>query len=72
MESASSREPAANRSQRINDHELEQLPGRSYAFRAKIDGKFPEYSYPTDEVLELFLVYFADSLKDSCYAEMTE
>lgn len=21
--------------------------------RAKIDGKFPEYSYPTDEVLEL-------------------
>ncbi len=39
--------------QRINDHELEELPGRSYAFRAKIDGKFPEYSYPTDEVLEL-------------------
>ncbi len=39
--------------QRINDHELEQLPGRSFAFRATIDGKFPEYSYPTDEVLEL-------------------
>lgn len=39
--------------QRINDHELEQLPGRSYAFRAKIEGKFPEYSYPTDELLEL-------------------
>ena len=39
--------------QRINDRELEQLPGRSYAFRATIDGKFPEYSYPTDEVLEL-------------------
>ena len=39
--------------QRINDHELEQLPGRSYPFRATIDGKFPEYSYPTDEVLEL-------------------
>lgn len=39
--------------QRINDYELEQLPGRSYAFRATIDGKFPEYSYPTDEVLEL-------------------
>lgn len=39
--------------QRINDHELELLPGRSYAFRATIDGKFPEYSYPTDEVLEL-------------------
>lgn len=39
--------------QRINDHELEQLPGRSYVFRAKIEGKFPEYSYPTDELLEL-------------------
>lgn len=39
--------------QRINDYELELLPGRSYAFRATIDGKFPEYSYPTDEVLEL-------------------
>ena len=32
--------------QRINNYELEQLPGRSYAFRATIDGKFPEYSYP--------------------------
>lgn len=42
-----------HQAQRINDHELELLPGRSYAFRATIDGKFPEYSYPTDEVLEL-------------------
>ena len=39
--------------QRINNYELEQLPGRSYAFRATINGKFPEYSYPTDELLEL-------------------
>lgn len=39
--------------QRINNYELEQLPGRSYAFRATIDGKFSEYSYPTDELLEL-------------------
>lgn len=39
--------------QRINSYELEQLPGRSYAFRATVEGKFPEYSYPTDEVLEL-------------------
>lgn len=39
--------------QRINNQELEQLPGRSYVFRGTIDGKFPEYSYPTDEVLEL-------------------
>ncbi|MDO4164888.1 MAG: AAA family ATPase [Bacteroides sp.] len=39
--------------QRVNNRELELLPGRSYAFRAQIEGKFPEYSYPTDEVLEL-------------------
>lgn len=39
--------------QRINEYELAQLPGRSFTFRAQIEGKFPEYSYPTDEVLEL-------------------
>lgn len=39
--------------QRINEHELEQLSGRVYTYRATIDGKFPEYSYPTDELLEL-------------------
>lgn len=39
--------------QRINEHELEQLPGRSFAFRATITDKFPEYNYPTDLVLEL-------------------
>ena len=39
--------------QRINEYELAQLPGHSFTFRAQIDGKFPEYSYPTDEVLEL-------------------
>lgn len=39
--------------QRINEHELEQLPGRAVTFRAQTEGKFPEYSYPTDEVLEL-------------------
>lgn len=39
--------------QRINEYELAQLPGPSFTFRAQIDGKFPEYSYPTDEVLEL-------------------
>ncbi|WP_291530549.1 HRDC domain-containing protein [Bacteroides sp. UBA939] len=39
--------------QRINDFELAQLPGRSFTFRAQIEGKFPDYSYPTDEVLEL-------------------
>ena len=39
--------------QRINEYELALLPGRSFTFRAKIEGKFPDYSYPTDEVLVL-------------------
>ena len=39
--------------QRINDNELEHLPGRSFAFPATVEGKFPEYLYPTDKVLEL-------------------
>lgn len=39
--------------QRINDRELERLGGRTIPFRATIEGKFPEYAYPTDLVLEL-------------------
>lgn len=39
--------------QRINEQELAQLPGRIVTFHAHTEGKFPEYSYPTDEVLEL-------------------
>ena len=39
--------------QRINDYELSRLPGRTFAFRATIQDKFPEYSYPTELVLEL-------------------
>lgn len=42
-----------HQAQRINDHELEQLPTVAHAFRASIEGKFPEYAYPTDEVLTL-------------------
>ena len=42
-----------HQAQRINERELQQLPGRPFTFRAKIDGKFPEYAYPTDEALEL-------------------
>lgn len=42
-----------HQAQDINERELAMLPGRAYTFRAKIEGKFPEYSYPTDEVLEL-------------------
>ena len=36
-----------------NDRELLKLSGRSYTFQAKIDGNFPEYSYPTSDLLML-------------------
>ncbi len=38
---------------RINDEELSQLKTPKGLMRAKIEGKFPEYSYPTDEELVL-------------------
>ena len=37
----------------INADELSRLPGPSFTFSARIEGKFPEYSYPTDPQLEL-------------------
>lgn len=36
-----------------NDSELRKLPARSFFFHAKIEKTFPEYSYPTNETLEL-------------------
>lgn len=39
--------------QRVNDRELERLPGRSSIFEAQVEGKFPEYLYPTEKILEL-------------------
>jgi hypothetical protein len=36
-----------------NDNELRKLPGHSYTFQAQKEGNFPEYSYPTSEVLTL-------------------
>ena len=44
-----------SQAQRINDYELERLPGRSYAFEASVEGKFPEYLYPTEKELVLKL-----------------
>ena len=38
---------------RYNDSQLEQLSSTSYNFQAEIKGTFPEYSYPTSEVLTL-------------------
>ena len=36
-----------------NENELKKLPGHSYTYQAQIEGNFPEYSYPTSEVLTL-------------------
>jgi len=36
-----------------NDSQLEQLSSTSHNFKAEIRGTFPEYSYPTSEVLTL-------------------
>ena len=36
-----------------NENELKKLPGHSYTFQAQIEGNFPEYAYPTSEVLTL-------------------
>jgi len=36
-----------------NESELQKLPGRSFMFKAEINGTFPDYSYPTAETLVL-------------------
>ena len=36
-----------------NESELQKLPGRAYQYQAKIEGTFPDYSYPTAEMLTL-------------------
>lgn len=41
--------------QTINNEELAKLPGQTFTFKAEVEGKFPELSYPTDDVLELKL-----------------
>ncbi|MDR0894472.1 MAG: AAA family ATPase [Prevotellaceae bacterium] len=37
----------------INNTELMQLPGAAFTFHAEVEGKYPDYIYPTDEVLRL-------------------
>ncbi|MEG1521745.1 MAG: HRDC domain-containing protein [Bacteroidales bacterium] len=39
--------------QAINQRKMDELPGKSFSFKAIIEGNFPEYSYPTDETLLL-------------------
>jgi len=41
------------KAQNINQHRLEELPGREYSFSAKISGDFPEHIYPTASSLLL-------------------
>jgi hypothetical protein len=40
-------------SKQINESKLGQLKTKSYRFKAEVQGEFPEYSFPTDQVLEL-------------------
>lgn len=39
--------------ERINDSKLRLLPSKTQVFKAEIEGKFPEYSYPTEAELKL-------------------
>jgi len=39
--------------QRINSEKLAKIKDKSYIFEATVTGNFPEYSFPTDEKLEL-------------------
>jgi len=42
-----------NQAQNINSHELSKIKGKSYRYEAVIKGNFPNYSFPTDALLEL-------------------
>ena len=41
-----------NTANTINKEKLNSLAGKSYQFKAKIDGNFPPHTFPTDEKLE--------------------
>ena len=36
-----------------NESELQKLPGRTFQYRAEVEGTFPDYAYPTAETLVL-------------------
>ncbi|VAV85522.1 DNA repair and recombination protein, putative helicase, partial [hydrothermal vent metagenome] len=42
-----------NRANEMNNLELQKIDHKSYFYTANVDGKFPEYSFPTHERLEL-------------------
>jgi len=37
-----------DKAKRINDSRLQNLGGKAHSYKAKVDGNFPEYTYPTD------------------------
>ncbi len=41
-----------NTANTINKEKLNSLPGKSFQFKAKIDGDFPPHTFPTDDKLE--------------------
>ena len=41
------------KAEQTNKSELEKLKGKSVNYKASVEGKFPEFSYPTKEVLNL-------------------
>ena len=54
----------------INQREMEALEGKQFIFDAKIEGEFPEMSYPTDKVLVLKIgaqVMFVKNDRDKRY-----
>ncbi|MDO1499720.1 helix-turn-helix domain-containing protein [Winogradskyella maritima] len=42
-----------NRAEQTNTSELEKLKSKAHVYKAKIEGKFPEYAYPNKEELTL-------------------
>jgi uncharacterized protein YpbB len=42
-----------NKADKINKQALEKLSGKSYSYRAEVEGEFSEYSFPVDETLAL-------------------
>lgn len=65
----------------INESELTKLPGEMFRFDAKVEGKFPESSYPVEESLLLKkgaqVMFIKNDLQDHAYyngllAEVTE
>ncbi|MCH7524714.1 MAG: helix-turn-helix domain-containing protein [Bacteroidetes bacterium] len=42
-----------NRANDMNLEELKKIKSKSFTFKAEVEGKFPEYSFPTHEKLEL-------------------